>query len=345
MAERAPLPAGRVSESDLARLARHALGLYGLGAELAPLRFINNAVFAVAPVDGVGKLVLRVHRPGFRTPAQTRSELQFLRLLDHQLGGTGVKVPRPLAALDGDLLVHAAVTVRGRVIRRHCDLLTWIDGRVLRPTRGLGPRHTFRLGEALGRIHSVARAFDPPSGFVLPRWDADAMFTATSPFRPGRLGRLLSREDWMLVRKVEERTRAIFAELDRLGVRQRVIHADFILGNCLFARRGSGWELGVLDFDDLGWGYPVYDLCPLLGNLADFPNYGTLRRFLLEGYRSVHELPSELEPYFPVLMAARHAVACAWLAGMEKSGETRIPVRNYLAIRMQQIRECLALSR
>ncbi len=330
VAERALPSAGRVNESDLTRLARHALGLYGRGdAELTPIRFINNAVFSVAPIDGGGKLVLRVHRPGFRTPAQTRSELQFLRVLDSELHGTGVNVPRPVVALDGDLLVEAALTVRGRVIRRHCDLLTWIDGRVLRPTRGLGPGHTFRLGEALGRIHSVARAFDPPAGFELPRWDADAMFTATSPFRPGRLGRLLPPEDWMLVRQVEERTRAIFAELDRSGSRQHVIHADFILGNCLFSRRGNSWEFGVLDFDDLGWGYAVYDLCPLLGNLADFPNYVRLRRFFLEGYRSVRELPPEVEPYFPVLMAARHAAACAWLAGMERTGEARVPVRSH----------------
>src|SRR6266511_2761353 len=172
VAERALPSAGRVNESDLTRLARHALGLYGRGdAELTPIRFINNAVFSVEPV----------------------------------------------VALDGDLLVEAALTVRGRVIRRHCDLLTWIDGRVLRPTRGLGPGHTFRLGEALGR--------------------------------------LLPPEDWMLVRQVEERTRAIFAELDRSGSRQHVIHADFILGNCLFSRRGNSWEFGVLDFDDLGWGY------------------------------------------------------------------------------------------
>lgn len=200
------------------QLARHALGLYGLvDAELEPIRFINNAVFEVTPRDGRQKLVLRVHRPGFRTPGQTRSELKFLRVLDGELHRTGVKVPRPFVALDGDLLVEAAVTVRGRVIRRHCDLLTWIDGRVSRPTRGLGPRHTLRLGAALGRIHSVARAFDPPAGFELPRWDADAMFTASSPFRPGRLGRLLSSDDWMLVRQVEDRTRAVFAELDRSG--------------------------------------------------------------------------------------------------------------------------------
>jgi Ser/Thr protein kinase RdoA (MazF antagonist) len=331
---------------DLASLARQALRLYGLAdADLAPIRLTNNAVFEVRPRDHVDRLVLRVHRPGYRTAGETGSELQFLAVLDEQLRGTAVTVPRPVAALDGRLLVQVSATVQGQNATRQCDLLTWIGGRVLRPTRGLGPRLTFLLGEALGRIHSVAEAFQPSAGFELPRWDADALFTLASPFRPGRLDRLLSLEDWNLVQQVAERTRAAFAELERGGAQMRVIHADYILGNCLFRRSGNAWQLGVLDFDDLGWGYFAYDLCPLLGNLADFPNYTTLRRLFLDGYRSVRDLPSELEPHLPILMAARHAVSCAWLAGMERTGMARVPVAEHLAIRMQQIRQCLALPR
>jgi len=266
-------------------------------------------------------------------------------VLDRQLRGTRVTVPRPLPALDGELLVEVSATVHGERVRRHCDLLTWVEGRVLRPTRGLGPRHTFRLGEALGRIHTVAEAFQPPVEFELPRWDADAFFTPASPFQPGRLERLLSREEWKLVQDVAKRTRAAFAELEGRGERLQIIHADYILGNCRFSRRGRQWHLGVLDFDDLGWGYCAYDLAPLLGNIADFPNYTMLRRFFLDGYRSVRDLPVDAEPHLPVLMAARHVAAGAWLAGMERSGEARVPVAEHLAIRMQQIRECLALPR
>ena len=36
-----------------------------------------------------------------------------------------------------------------------------------------------------------------------------------------------------------------------------------------FDRRGrTGWHAGIIDVDDCGWGYLLYDLCPLLGNLA-----------------------------------------------------------------------------
>jgi Ser/Thr protein kinase RdoA (MazF antagonist) len=262
--------------------------------------------------------------------------LRFLALLHERLRGTRISVPQPVRARDGELVVEVA--------ERHCDLLTWLDGRVLRPGRGLGPQGAHLLGEALGRIHNTAEQIES-SELELPCWDADGMFTAASPFRPGPLEDFMSASDWRLFREVEERTRAVFESLDRRGDAFGVIHSDFILLNCHFVRRASGWEVGVLDFDDLGWGYFLYDLCPLLGNLAEFPNYTAMRRAFLAGYRSVRSLPGELETHLPTLMAARHASTCLWVAGIERTHGTGPPVVEHIAYRMDAIRHCLATAK
>jgi Ser/Thr protein kinase RdoA (MazF antagonist) len=124
-----------------------------------------------------------------------------------------------------------------------------------------------------------------------------------------------------------------------------VVHKDFILINCRFIRRGGGWRLGILDFDDLGWGYLLYDLAPLLGNLADFPDsYPRLSRAFLAGYRSVRSLPRSLETHLPILMAARHAVTLTWLAGMHRRGETDLPIEKHIQYRVSEMRRFLALS-
>lgn len=235
----------------LADVARRALAAYELpgDAALRPLRLTNNAVFEVALGPGQ-RHVLRVHRPHYRTPAHTRSELQFLAALDAALAGTAIRVPRPIAARDGRLVVEVGGP---DATRRHCDLLSWIDGRVLRPTRGLGPQAAHLLGEALGRIHAFGARFRPPPGFELPRWDAAAMFGETSRF--GQLAGAMSPEAWALVQRVAERTAAVFDQLRRAGADTGLVHADFILGNCHFVRRNRAWQVGVLDFDDLGHGY------------------------------------------------------------------------------------------
>jgi Ser/Thr protein kinase RdoA (MazF antagonist) len=326
----------------LQRLARAALSAYDLppDAQLTPIRMMNNGVFEVRTNSGAG-FVLRVHRPAYREVTHTISELCFLEILHERLQGTRINVPRPVASREGELLVEVAVPARPDAVR-HCDVLTWVDGRVLRPGRGLGPQGVHLLGEALGRIHSVAEQVQASAGFELPRWDADGMFTAASPFRPGQLEGFMSGGAWRLFQEVEERTRAVFASLDREDDAFGVIHSDFILLNCHFVRRARGSEVGVLDFDDLGWGYYLYDFCPLLGNLAEFPNYPARRRALLAGYRSVRSLPNELESYLPVLMAARHASACLWVVGIARTHGTGPPVAEHIAYRMDAARHCLA---
>jgi Ser/Thr protein kinase RdoA (MazF antagonist) len=216
----------------------------------------------------------------------------------------------------------------------------------LKPERGLGPSATYSLGETLARLHNAAERFEPSAAFEVPRWDADAMFTSASPFRPGRLDEALSPQDWHLFQEVAERTRATFELLEREGHPLRVLHHDFVLVNCHFARRREGWHVGVLDFDDLGWGYLLYELGPILGNLVDFPTrYASLRDAFLAGYRTTRPLPTASEAYVPVLMAARHAHACVWLVGLHRTTGTGPPFAEHISYRMDAIRRCLALVR
>jgi Ser/Thr protein kinase RdoA (MazF antagonist) len=72
--------------------------------------------------------------------------------------------------------------------------------------------------------------------------------------------------------------------------------------NCQF----SHGRVQVLDFDDCGFGYFLYDMCPLLGNLKNSAQYATLLRAFLAGYRSIRPLDPDYEPHIDVLIAARH---------------------------------------
>lgn len=327
------------AHEELLEVARAALDHYDLPSrrEIEPIRLTNNAVFEVRA--GGEQHALRVHRPEYRSPAQVRSELAFLRTLGPQLAGTKVDAPQPLETRDGELVVRAG-TNDGLL----CVLFTWIDGSELKPTRGLGPRSAFLLGEALARLHVAAERFEPPPGFDVPAWDAETMFTSESPFQPGPMESFLPAEAWPLFRDVARLTRSVFEQLDELPGARGLIHADFILSNCRFARRDRGWRLGVLDFDDLGCGYYLYDLAPLLGNLADFPDsYPRLRRAVLDGYRSVRPLPAPLDVHLPALMAARHAVALTWLAAKQRRGETdlSISIERLVTYRLEAMRACL----
>ncbi|HVX43422.1 MAG TPA: phosphotransferase [Mycobacteriales bacterium] len=326
----------RLTEPFLRELARRALAAYDIDPDALAevLSTGNNASFAVR-TGAAEPLVLRIHRPGYRTAEESRSELQFLQYIREPLAREGVQVPHPVTTSAGDLVVES--TVDG--ITRHCDLNSWVDGRVLVPGDGLDFAATRRLGRSLGVLHNVSADFGRPEGIDLPDWDAAGMFTvAGSPFRPLHpLEDILSAEDLTLFREIGERAGEIFAQLD-----SGLIHVDYILGNCLVA----GGTIGIIDFDDCGYGCYLYDLCPLLGNLAgypgaiyDNPEFPAFRKEFLAGYRTVRDLPGEWEPYLPVLMAARHANHALLTSGQDVS-ETH---REDAAWRMQLARRCLEL--
>lgn len=325
----------------LQRIARAALRAYDLPAGLSvrPIRLLNNAVFEVVG-DGV-HLALRIHRPEYRSEEHILSELRALEVLADDLRGSSVSVPCPVPAREGELIVCVGDGGHEELPPRYCDLLTWIDGRVLKHGRGLGPRSTFLLGEGLGHLHNAARQLG--DDLDLPLWDGETLFSDASPFRPGQMEEFLAPEAWDVFQDVERRTRDVFDRLGQGEDQWGIIHNDYILINCHFVRRRNGWNLGVLDFDDLGWGYFLYDLAPLLGNLFDWPDaYGRLRRAFLDGYKSVRPLPADLERHLPVLMAARHAASLTWLAAKQRRGETDVPIAQHVEVRVSEMARCLA---
>ncbi|MFI6833764.1 hypothetical protein ACIBG5_42095 [Kribbella sp. NPDC050241] len=117
--------------------------------------------------------------------------------------------------------------------------MTWVDGEVLVPGR--------LLSAPVGCRRDVV-----PSA---------------SPYQPEfGIEELLDRQDLDLYTEIADRNRAVFTTLDSVGDSFGTIQADYDLGSCFMQRAGSQWRASVFDFDDCGWGYFLYDLCPLLGN-------------------------------------------------------------------------------
>jgi len=71
-----------------------------------------------------------------------------------------------------------------------------------------------------------------------------------------------------------------------------LIHADMHLGNALFWRG----EVKVIDFDDCGFGYWLYDIAVSLWELRHRNDYGHFRSALIDGYTRRRPLPPGLLP-------------------------------------------------
>jgi Ser/Thr protein kinase RdoA (MazF antagonist) len=88
-----------------------------------------------------------------------------------------------------------------------------------------------------------------------------------------------------------------------------LIHADLHPGNVLVGPGG----LTVIDFDDAGFGWHVYDMAVALYYVANRPDFPTLRAAFLSGYSAVRDLPPHTEDLLPMFLLIRSLALIGWL--------------------------------
>lgn len=273
--------------------------------EARVLRLITqreNAVFEVALPRGGGRAALRLHRIGYQSAAAIRSELWWCAALADE----GLAVPRALPARDGNALVALP---GGRL----ASVITWAEGRPLgaagepfeAPLSVIVEQHHM-LGRLLSAVHRATDALTLPADFVRPRWDVAGLvgeapvwgrFWEHPAATPAQAARLRQIRAFLAEQLAAAAGAADFGP----------IHADVLRENVIVNRR----SLSLIDFDDCGIGFRLYDLATaLLLNLRE-PHYPDIRDALLQGYGKTGPAAAEL---VEVLVLARCCASVGWTA-------------------------------
>ena len=165
------------------------------------------------------------------------------------------------------------------------------------------------LGAITARLHAHARGWRRPPGFtrltwgypesVGPRghWGRWQDGAAVGPAERAVLGRL----DGVLRRRL----RAFGTGPERFGL----VHADMRLANLLVGPAG----VTVIDFDDCGFGWYLYDLGSSLSFIEDDPRVPDLVGAWVEGYRRLAHLSVEEEAELPTFIMLRRLLLVAWI--------------------------------
>ncbi len=296
----------------LAEMAARALREWSLdGARIELVKYRENAVFSVSAADG-SRYALRVHRPGYRSDAQIRSEIAWMRALAE----VGVRTPEVVDTRDGDVLTR--VESAGVPEPRYCDLSRWIDGAQLgRLEDGVegDPEQAAASYCTIGRIaavvHEHGARWPRPEGFARPVWDEASLVGETPAFGDFRDLACLSGEQLAVLMDaralVRERLEAFGRGSDRWGL----LHGDFLPENVLVASDG----LRLIDFDDCGDGWYLFELATGLFPLLLQGTADAMARAYLEGYRSVRALPHAHLALLPTMLVARSLSYLGWPAG------------------------------
>lgn len=230
----------------------------------------ENVVYEIALPEG--RAALRLHRLGYQSAAAIGSELWWC----DALARAGLPVPAAIPSRDGALFVTLS---SGRL----ASVIAWIDGEALGEagvpfTRPLP--ETLALHEALGallaRLHRTTDTLTLPPGFSRPRWDADGL-VGEAPFWGRFWDHPAATPDQAATLA---RARAALRERFSQPLDSGLIHADVLRENVLVNDR----SVSLIDFDDSGYGFRLYDLGTVLSQNLYEPAYLEIRDALMAGY-------------------------------------------------------------
>jgi Ser/Thr protein kinase RdoA (MazF antagonist) len=303
----------------VAGCARDALRLHGCHPDTA-IELINvseNATYLVSDPDA-GPSVLRVHRLGYHTEQEIASELAWMDALRAE---AGVRTPRVLPAADGRRVV--TVAERGTAASRHCVRFEFMPGTEPGTELGTGPgtdpgtgpsgqlanAHFAELGEITARMHAHARSWPRPAWFTRFRWDYPAAFGPEARWGRWQDGIGVGTSERQVLTRLDDTLRARLRAFGRSPERYGLVHADTRLAN-LLVHEGA---VSVIDFDDSGFGWFLYDLGTTVSFFEHAPEVPALVDSWLAGYRRAGRLSAADEAEIWTFIMFRRLLLVAWI--------------------------------
>ena len=296
--------------ADMTEVARLAAAHYGIPPDcrlhLYPLT--ENWTFRIE-ADGAVRGVLRIYRPDNRSPAEIHSELAWMEALRQESptaaarghpDPAGRPGPRGRArAAAGPLLLRAVRPRAGERARRG-------------PARGLVP--------AAGRDHRPAAQARPGLGgpALVP---APALGSGHHAGRPAALGVLAVQRSPTPRRRRPDPAAGRRRDRAAAGVRHGpgrfgLVHADLRLANLLV----DGERITVIDFEDCGLSWYLYDLACALTFNEGRADVRELIALWVDGYRQVETLSADDEAEIDTFLMLRRLMLSAY-AGLRPSTE------------------------
>jgi Ser/Thr protein kinase RdoA (MazF antagonist) len=291
------------------------------------LSLSENAVYLVVSTVLRQPFIVRVHRSGYNTKSEIESELSWVRALGEE---TNVKLPEPILGQSGTFVQElpngiSAVAfgfVKGRHPKSEDDILVTLNN----------------LGAIAAQFHRHARIWERPTGFARKIWDFPHCLGNAAIWGNWRDAPGLSAKNIVylepIVSTLKKRLEMFGCGPERFGL----VHGDMKAANVLITDVG----FHVLDFDDCGYCWFLYDYGCAMTGLDVGPAAIARTQAWVSGYRQVADLSQEDEGMLPTFSLLRRFMTMAWSGshtdspnaldefGAQYSMETLVIAEEYL---------------
>jgi Ser/Thr protein kinase RdoA (MazF antagonist) len=248
-----------------------------------------------------------------------------------QLSHEGLTVPLPLPARDGTLFAE----IEGYQVNR----LSWLDGTPLgetnQPLQVKDRVGTFqKIGETMAHLHQISDGWELSQHFKRHHWNHDGLLGEQPLWDRFWENPQLSAYQLSIINEARNKASQVLlakAEILDYGL----VHADMVRENLLL----SDGEIQLLDFDDGGFGFRLFDVATALFKNQSEPDYPELEQALITGYHSIRPLDIQELRLFTLLRSFTYV---GWIISRMNENGSQQRADRFIATATELAEEYLA---
>jgi Ser/Thr protein kinase RdoA (MazF antagonist) len=300
----------RTSLDDVVRVALERYD-FSPEAKVSLINVSENSTFRVDDPHTGRRAALRVSRPNYHSEAAIESELSWMDALREE--GV-VEPPVPIAARDGSRVT--TVEVNGAGPARHVVLFEWLAGRA--PDTGGDLLPSFRLlGRLAARMHSHGAKWQRPAWFTRYSCDYEAALGQKAMWGRWQDALGLGREEREVLTQLDSEIRRRLAGLGKGSEHFGLAHCDLRLANLLV----DGEHSHLIDFDDCGFSWYMYDFGTAVSFIEDDPRVPELMLAWIDGYKAERHLSRSNQEILPTMVMFRRLLLVGWVGSHHEYAE------------------------
>lgn len=315
--------------NKLTDMVNDALPLWGLSSKSKAklICLSENATYMAAdPVLGQ-EIIIRVQRNDYSSKDAIRSEMAWVKALyDEKI----ILTAKPIQLISGGYVAEAQ-TSSGE--KRMMVAFEKLPGSEPNLKQNDLPHWFEVIGEITAKMHIHAKKWSRPDWFTRRVWDYDGIVGENAFWGDWHKDKDLSESDLKTIGRTLDSVKQI---MDEYGINDEnfgVIHSDCRATNLLV----DGDKLQVIDFDDMGFGWYLFDFAASLSFMEQSKLAPELMKAWVKGYEKIKKLSDYEKSLLPTISIMRRIELMNWC---NTHSEVPFAHENRLDVTKETVRLC-----